>query len=167
MHVERARRAGNLPPKKAKNSLCLKCEKNERRKHSSYCRQCSNEDMRRINSSVERKQLISERNKASYDPEKRRWSWMRTLYNITQEQFDELLEKQGGGCALCGRKEGTDKRKLHIDHDHSCCPRVGSCGKCIRGILCSRCNTGLGSFGDNSELLRKAANYLDELRKMG
>jgi hypothetical protein len=48
-------------------------------------------------------------------------------YSITLAQMDELLAK---GCAICGGP-GQD-----IDHDHSCCPGVQSCGKCVRSALC-------------------------------
>ena len=60
-------------------------------------------------------------------------------YNITVEQYDQMLADQGGVCAIC--KKPPLKNRLHVDHDHACCDRVGSCGKCIRGLLCSSCNS--------------------------
>lgn len=42
-------------------------------------------------------------------------------------------------CELCGSEEN-----LSIDHDHACCPGSYSCGKCVRGVLCSECNSKLG-----------------------
>lgn len=76
-------------------------------------------------------------------------------YSITLEQYEKMLADQGGVCALCGGPEtrtasgvnvpaGTVQR-LGVDHDHACCPGVKSCGKCVRGLLCSGCNwiTGL------------------------
>jgi hypothetical protein len=66
-------------------------------------------------------------------------------HGITPEQFDALLEKQNGCCAICGGKiEGGKKAGpfgvMCVDHDHSCCDKVGSCGKCIRGLVCTPCN---------------------------
>ncbi len=57
---------------------------------------------------------------------------------------------QGGVCGICG---GRDRdRDLAIDHDHE----TGE----IRGLLCSRCNTALGSFRDNPEIITAALSYL-------
>jgi hypothetical protein len=56
--------------------------------------------------------------------------------------YGAMLEAQGGGCAICGRKDSGNPRTtaLHVDHDHMCCPGQRSCGKCIQGILCHVCN---------------------------
>lgn len=63
-------------------------------------------------------------------------------YGITVEQYDELLRKQEGRCAICRELPGD--RALHVDHDHSCCAgRARNCGKCVRGLLCYSCNTKL------------------------
>ena len=80
-------------------------------------------------------------------------------YHITYEQYNLLLEKQHGVCAVCGKPEET-QRQLCVDHDHSCCPGELSCGKCIRGLLCSKCNRGLGLLKDSCEILEKALVYL-------
>jgi len=59
---------------------------------------------------------------------------------------------QGGVCAICGGINDNDDA-LSVDHDHET-------GR-IRGLLCSKCNKGLGSFNDDPELLRKAIAYLE------
>jgi hypothetical protein len=51
-------------------------------------------------------------------------------------------------------------RKIHVDHDHSCCRGVRSCGKCVRGIACEPCNKGIGAFGDDPERLMRVAERL-------
>jgi hypothetical protein len=81
-------------------------------------------------------------------------------YNLTKERYVEILDDQGWQC-LCGR---TDVSSLwHVDHDHSCCPeRKKSCGSCVRGIICSTCNTGLGFAKDNPETLRAWIEYLEK-----
>lgn len=77
---------------------------------------------------------------------------IRKKYGITKNQYDNLLQKQGGGCAICGRVEEPDGRRLSIDHDHN----TGE----VRGILCNNCNNGIGSFGDDIEGMHKAISYL-------
>jgi hypothetical protein len=66
--------------------------------------------------------------------------------------------QQDGLCAICGSKEipakSGQQRRLSIDHDHET-------GR-IRGLLCSKCNTGLGFFRDNIRFLRSAIRYLEE-----
>jgi hypothetical protein len=77
---------------------------------------------------------------------------------ITQEDYDALLNAQGGTCAICHVPE--NKGHLAVDHDHSCCSGRHSCGKCIRGLLCSKCNKGIGLLNDDPELLGAAVTYL-------
>jgi hypothetical protein len=89
--------------------------------------------------------------------------WKRYLkrnYNISAKEYYELLENQGGGCAICGMTEEELGQHLSVDHNHRCCPqRKKSCGMCVRGLLCPNCNNGLGRFQDNPELLLKAFEY--------
>lgn len=80
-----------------------------------------------------------------------RESWLRTRYDLTVEQYDEMLAAQGGGCAICGEQCPSGSR-LAVDHDHS----TGT----VRGLLCVRCNKGLGSFQDSIVRLRAAEQYL-------
>lgn len=82
-------------------------------------------------------------------------------YNLTIQLYEKLLYLQNGVCMICDYTPREDE-VLHVDHDHSCCPDGGySCGRCVRGLLCFVCNTGVGKFKDNPETLRKAANYLE------
>jgi hypothetical protein len=60
------------------------------------------------------------------------------------------------GCETCGSFDN-----LAIDHDHGCCPSQRSCRKCRRGVLCYRCNSGVGLFRDSTTALRACADYLD------
>ena len=81
-------------------------------------------------------------------------------YKLTARRYVELLDRQGGGCALCGKK--PNDQRLVVDHDHSCCDRQGSCGKCVRGLLCTACNTRLGVYESITESIRvKMESYLD------
>lgn len=68
-------------------------------------------------------------------------------------------------CEICNEPLERGRNKIAVDHDHACCSgMVKSCGNCVRGVLCARCNIGLGSFRDNPEYLRAAALYLEKSR---
>lgn len=75
-------------------------------------------------------------------------------YGLTPADYDELLDVQGGRCALCPRRpEDTDRANLCVDHD-------AGTGE-VRGLLCPECNKGLGFLRHAPELLRSAAAYLE------
>lgn len=72
----------------------------------------------------------------------------RWRYGITPAEYDAIKDRQGGACAICG----VIPKLLFIDHSHTK-------GK-VRGLLCHRCNTALGFFGDNITRIRRAIEYL-------
>lgn len=75
----------------------------------------------------------------------------KSLYGVDGEQYDRMLAAQNGGCAICGQ-ERPDSRNLMVDHCHAT--------DAVRGLLCARCNTGLGMFADDSDRLLATAAYL-------
>ena len=89
----------------------------------------------------------------------RKKSRLKTKYCLTLEQWEQLFLHQNKQCAICGSSE-PNGRGWNIDHDHSCCPGGRSCGKCIRGILCHSCNTGIGRFKDDIEIIKRAIKFL-------
>lgn len=91
---------------------------------------------------------------------RRRWNrtYKFTRLGITEEEFNALLEKQGHACAIC-RSPFEDGKRICADHDHACCPVqphaiAKTCGKCIRGLLCVKCNTWLGWMEKYGDLAR-------------
>lgn len=81
---------------------------------------------------------------------------LKKSYGITEADYEQMLVAQGGKCAICQTSDplvrsGADAR-WHVDHDHE----TGT----VRGLLCFKCNAGLGHFSDNVEALRRAVNYL-------
>ena len=70
-------------------------------------------------------------------------------FNTSIEHVKELFNKNKT-CQICGCVD--TRRSLSIDHDHVT-------GK-VRGLLCDACNTGLGKFKDNQEILLAAIEYL-------
>ena len=91
-----------------------------------------------------------------------RRKWLLQTYNLTPEQYNQMFQEQEGRCKICSKHQIDLPRSLSVDHDHNCCPGDKSCGNCIRGLICDRCNHGLGHFQDDPELLQKAINYLKE-----
>lgn len=81
-------------------------------------------------------------------------------YGLTPERFDALMKGQGSACGICFEPLVIGPQ-THIDHDHTCCPGIGSCGECVRGILCGNCNSLLGMSNDNIDVLRSAIAYLE------
>jgi hypothetical protein len=87
------------------------------------------------------------------NPEKVGFFQIKIKYGISQDQYNVLFERQSGCCAICKTHQRTLHRKLAVDHDHHT-------GK-VRGLLCAKCNCGLGNFNDNLNVLMKAALYLE------
>lgn len=81
-------------------------------------------------------------------------------YGLTRDDYVDLEKSQNGVCKICGEPEKY-KRRLSVDHDHACCPGEGSCGKCIRGLLCSNCNRVLGQVKDDVKILETMIEYLN------
>jgi hypothetical protein len=127
-----------------------------------YCTPCMNTYARERNARqpVEEKRLRRRRQYERVDPAVRRAYARRRRWGLSDDDRAEMLRRQGGGCGICRDNEPGGRGTWHVDHDHACCPGDTSCGKCIRGLLCSRCNVGLGNFRDNPELLIIAASYL-------
>ena len=74
---------------------------------------------------------------------------LRAKYGISLENYENLVIKQKGQCAICGKI-----KKLVIDHQHNGTPNV-------RGLLCINCNVGLGMFCDDSAFLQSATDYIE------
>lgn len=118
---------------------------------SIYCKKC-----RREKNNISRKKNYKKNSLKDYKYNIKR------LYGITYEVYLELLEKQNKRCGICGLtleeadfNNGRGKTKhFHIDHDHKT--------KKVRGLLCNKCNHGLGNYRENPFLLIKAIKYLKE-----
>lgn len=80
---------------------------------------------------------------------------LKRTFGLTETDYEEMLTSQGGACKICKRKSsGTRNHRMFVDHDHTT--------EKVRGLLCFKCNTGIGAFDDNPGLLEKAAAYIEE-----
>jgi hypothetical protein len=101
------------------------------------------------------KQEINERSRAYYHAHKQdiqpilRRGQLKRLYGISPADYDALLAKQDGVCATCGK---PSKETLCVDHCHA----TGT----IRGLLCRKCNTGLGCYEDDPATMITSLAYL-------
>jgi len=138
---------------------CNKCDKGfpatgeyfyKRKKHKDglayTCKKCANKQKR-------------EWGKTETGKESRKRTNLKKRYNMSVDKYEKILDAQNYVCKICGKRE-TDKHQngeykdLSIDHNHNT-------GK-IRGLLCQKCNRGLGSFDDDPILLKKAAKYIED-----
>ena len=83
--------------------------------------------------------------------EQRRRVNLKARFGLSVEEYDRLYERQGEGCAGCGRP-ADQKRRLAVDHDHKT--------RKVRGLLCFRCNTIVGKAGEDPGVLQALAGYL-------
>jgi hypothetical protein len=109
----------------------------------SWCRECHAEHAR------------FRRTSAPGQKEKTYGDSIRRKFGITLNEYDRILKEQNGACAICKRVNPNGWR-LAVDHDHKT-------GK-IRGLLCTRCNTALGTIEDSPERVFSLLAYLEKYK---
>lgn len=144
------------------------CHKDRPASYLGLCRPCYERRLRATNPAYAERQRANQRAWAARNPERiranterrkaklrqdpmlRRNVYLWKQYGIAHDVYLEMLEKQGGGCAICGRAPG--KFRHHVDH----CHKTGR----VRGILCHQCNWYIGKVERGDGLLEKIAAYL-------
>lgn len=143
-------RLGRNPAK-----LCPKCGKVKlldefyftrgvRKRRQAYCKVCKTEIARTF-----RKEHTT---RIKHKDFSNKLSWQ---YGITEEQYNAMFEQQKGCCAICGKHQSQQNIRLCIDHDH----KTGR----IRGLLCQKCNIGLGWLEKLRDFLPVVWSYLGEV----
>ena len=83
----------------------------------------------------------------------RRSTQLKYLYGISLESYNLMCKNQNNSCRICGtHKDNVTRKRLFVDHCHI----IGG----VRGLLCHACNTALGLFKDDTNVLQKAIKYL-------
>jgi hypothetical protein len=115
------------------------------------CKTCQRKKVDEYNI-INRENVLAKKRKA-YQNNKTPYyeNWLKRSFGISLNEYNSMLDSQGGVCAICGTKEN---RNLAVDHDHNT-------GK-IRGLLCTNCNTAIGSFKDDINIMERAINYMKE-----
>lgn len=126
------------------------------------CKECIKIDSKEyyLNNIRKIKQRVSHYNKKYPEKHKilRTNNHLQKRYGLNLKEYKILLKYQNSVCAICKQKEtrkdshSNNVTKLSIDHCHKS-------GK-VRGILCNKCNNGLGRFKDDIKLLKSAIDYL-------
>ena len=138
---------------------CSVCEK--RKKESGFykhkngrdglraeCKECSRGYTKKYaDANPEKQKKWREENKDRCKALSRK-SYLSKKYGISDADYKKMYDEQNGKCAICL----VSKKKLNIDHCHV--------GLNVRGLLCGKCNRGLGNFKDNIEALKNAIKYL-------
>jgi ribosomal protein S27AE len=151
----------------AKNKRCPRCGKRKPLSefgkpqperggtgHGAYCRLCDNARHREYKRNRTSEQL--EHSRQYYrDYRKRspavfRKGELKRKFDMTVEEYEAMLDRQDGVCAIC--LNPPNGRLLAVDHDHLTGKR--------RGLLCSNCNAGIGQLHDSIVLLKAALRYL-------
>lgn len=83
----------------------------------------------------------------------RRDERLRLKYGINLDEYNEMLENQNYCCGICKKHKDNFTKNLYVDHCHDT-------GK-VRGLLCQKCNSGLGLLGDNTDSIKNVLTYLD------
>jgi hypothetical protein len=108
------------------------------------------------------KECYVKKQQENYDPLKKRNENLKRCYGITLNEYNEMLEKQNGKCAICGTTETKGRKSgrgggadvFAVDHCHD----TGD----VRGLLCHSCNRAMGLLGDNTQTLQSMIEYLQE-----
>lgn len=101
-----------------------------KQKHKAHCKECYKKIYK-----------TKERNRNSH---------LSYKYGLSLKEYENMLKKQGGGCAICGIK--PNKKPLSVDH----CHKTGK----VRGLLCQKHNIAIGLFDEDLLLFDRAKQYL-------
>lgn len=134
------------------SGVCRKCKQVAKRDYERRNRDKTNAAQRARHARRGEEFRATRREHYRANPEAYR-SYNLGRYGITPTEYDARLAAQGGVCACCGATANRNGKRLFVDHDH----RTGA----IRGILCHRCNAGIGHLGDTVDGVRRALAYLE------
>lgn len=125
-----------------------------------WCKVCCNTNVREWRKLNRERKNELERIRRKNNPDATKNSRFKYLYGISINDYEMLFDKQNGRCAICNEIETSlsngQIRALAVDHDHI----TGQ----VRGLLCDRCNRGIGYLRDDPDILRAAIYYLEHIK---
>jgi hypothetical protein len=135
---------------------CKKCKNQQSRDKTKNRNEMSEEELLQARFKDKKKydNLVSNKRRNQKRRRTMRSLHLRRTYGMTIEEYESIYKAQDGCCGICGAKEiETPRKVLSVDH----CHETGR----IRGLLCDRCNLGIGMLGDNLQSLQRAVEYLE------
>lgn len=145
--------------KSIKNISFFRKDKRIQNGYSNQCKDCANKyryNYSKTDKSIKQRREYFQKNKEKLknkkDPLKEKLWMLKHRYNLTKEQYINLLETQNFSCAICFTEENKLPKKLFIDH----CHKTGK----IRGLLCHNCNSSLGLLKENIVIINSLLNYI-------
>lgn len=131
---------------------CRICGGFERRVSCAACKPCSLRRASEYREVNKEKAAIVVQAWKNANPKRTRELQLLNKYGITLDIYHSILRSQGGRCAVCSTEQCVTGKNFAVDHDHN----TGN----VRGLLCQRCNTGIGKFRDDPEILSNALAYV-------
>ena len=129
--------------KKKRDEYNKQWQKDNPEKVSEYQKQYRKDNLEKVRGYEKQWRQNNPKHKKIFD--------LRKKYNLSYEGWLQMWEVQDGKCAICGNSF-TKPSDAQVDHDH----RTGK----IRGLLCHKCNSGMGYFNDNPQIIIKVIKYL-------
>lgn len=123
-------------------------------KLTSTCRGCENSKEKEYRNSMspEKREYYLKRLKTNRATDSSKNAYLQRNFGITLDQFNKMLKLQENKCKICFKKF-SDSLFTNVDHNHDT--------KKVRGILCRKCNLGIGHFKDNTDSLKSSLSYLE------
>lgn len=125
-----------------------------------YCKKCKNEYSKLYMKDPKNKHLKYEKIKRNrrnnpdlYKKIQRKYD-LKKKFNITLEQYNEILKKQNNCCDICKKSNLNEIKDLSVDHCHKT--------NKIRGLLCQNCNTALGLLKEDRQIFENGIKYINK-----
>ena len=116
-------------------------------RYTVVCHTCKKE----FKAKLERAKWCSNLCKVRTTRNSRKWM-LKYDYGLSLEQYDQMYQDQCGQCKICNKVVQT----LVVDHNHIT--------NQVRGLLCANCNSGLGMFHDDYNVVKRAVEYLTHVK---
>lgn len=133
---------------------CRKCRLEVRHERYKDYPESKIKDLERSKKWYENNKLAVSQKRKKIRSDQGKWYRLKHNYKLSKNDYVEMLEKQNNSCAIC-----RQKKRLYVDHDHSCCQTEYTCGKCVRGLVCQKCNMMMHYIDECGELLELGKQY--------
>jgi hypothetical protein len=131
---------------------CSQCANFKQLGCYSMAAQCKNGIRKTCKTCSNKTKATSVAKRSARNPHQRETLRLRYKYGMTFQEYQTMFDLQNGVCAICKEPETTQGKNLSVDHCHAT-------GK-IRGLLCHRCNAGIGMLKDNVDIMLSSIAYL-------